>query len=94
LLAVRAAEEVAEVDELTARLMLDEAEKIGARRGQRPADVVLAEPVKLPQQRLAGTLQVVKQARLGIESRHPRSMSAERFSAPTNSDTPSATTGD
>jgi hypothetical protein len=71
-LAVAAAEEVAEIHELTARLVLDEAEQVGAGRGQRPADVVLAKPVQFPQQRLAGTLQVVQQACLGIESRHAR----------------------
>jgi hypothetical protein len=82
-LAVRAAEYVAEIAELAARLVLDEAEQVGACRRQRPPDVVLAKPVQLPQQGLPGALQVVEQARLGVESRHAQSMAAERFSAPT-----------
>jgi hypothetical protein len=38
--------------------VLDEAEKVGSRRGQGAADVVLAESVELPEHRLANFSQV------------------------------------
>jgi hypothetical protein len=71
-LPVRPAEHGAEVLEFPAGLMLDEAEQIGAGRRQRPSDVVLAEPVEVPKQRLAGALEVGVQICLGVKIGHSR----------------------
>ena len=40
---------------------LDQPQEVGAGRGKRSTDVILAEPVQLPQQRLPGALKIVTQ---------------------------------
>jgi hypothetical protein len=48
--------------------VLDQPEQFGAGRRQRAADVVLREPVKLPQQSITGGLQVTVKVRFRIRS--------------------------
>src|ERR1700683_4809412 len=55
------------IGQLGASLMLDQPEQVGAGRYQRTADVVLGEPVMLPQQRLAAFLKVT--AKIGFRIR-------------------------
>jgi hypothetical protein len=55
----RPAEDLAEVPRLPDRQVLDQAEEVGPGGGQGTADVVLAEPVELPDQRLAHPAQLV-----------------------------------
>src|SRR5207249_3282445 len=73
-LARRALEGIAEVDELRMGLVLDQAEQVRAGRNQRPADVVLREPLQLPQESVPATLQVFLEDRLGIVCRHAPSL--------------------
>ena len=63
-------EHLAEVPEVRGRAVLDQAEQVGARRRQGPSDVVLTEPVQLPDQRLARPAQVAVQLFLHIQARH------------------------
>src|SRR5262249_59511102 len=55
------AEDLAEVPGLPDRQVLDQAEEVCPGGGQGTADVVLAEPVELPDQRLAYPAQMVVQ---------------------------------
>ena len=57
-LAERAPEAIAEIAEFHAGHMLDQSQQVGAGGHHRAADVVLREPVELPQQGLAGILQI------------------------------------
>ena len=66
------AEHLAEIPELHAGQVLDQAEQVGAGRHHRAADVVLGQPVELPQHRLAGGLQVAAKVCLGIRIGHAR----------------------
>ena len=62
----RPPERLAEVAELDAGDVLDQSQQVGAGGCQRSTDVVVAEPLQLPQQCLAGDLQVAVQVRLRI----------------------------
>ena len=68
----RSAERVAEVAGLDAGDVLDESQEVGARRDQRPTNVVLGDPVELPQQCVTGNLQVAVEFRLRIGNSHGR----------------------
>jgi len=57
-LAGRAPECIPEVPQLDTGQVLDQPEQVSAGRGQRVTDVVLGEPIKLPQQGIPGGLQV------------------------------------
>ena len=61
--AVRPAKGVAEVAELDAGEVFDQAEQVGTGGRQRPARVVLAEPLDLPHHRVARGLEVLDQGR-------------------------------
>src|SRR5690606_10445044 len=65
----RAAEGVAEVAELDARQVLDQAEQVGAGRGAGPAQLALREPVDLPQYPLAQAAQMVVEQLLRVVHR-------------------------
>jgi hypothetical protein len=58
-------EDLAEVPGLPDRQVLDQAEQVGPGGGQGAADVVFAEPVELPDQRLADPAQMVVQVLFG-----------------------------
>ena len=60
------AEAVAEVAEFDAGHMLDQSKQVGARGYHRAPDVVLREPVELPEQSLPSILQVSVKVFLGI----------------------------
>jgi hypothetical protein len=55
------AERGAEVPELDARKVLDQAEEVGSCRNERPSDVVLRQPIELAQDGLPRVLQVLVQ---------------------------------
>jgi hypothetical protein len=65
-LAERPAERLAEIPRLDTGHVLDEAEQVGAGRHQRAANVVLREPVQLPQQSIASALEIVAEVGLGV----------------------------
>ena len=71
----RTAEGLAEVAELDAGDVLDQPEEVGAGRHHRPADVVLREPVELPQQGITGDLQVAVEVLLRVRAGHHDSLS-------------------
>jgi hypothetical protein len=54
------------VSELDVGEVLDESEEVGARRGDRSADVVVRQAVELPQHRLAMGLQRLHQPRIVV----------------------------
>ena len=62
-------EGVPEVAGLDPGAVLDQPEEVGAGRGERAAYVVLAEPLELPDQRLAGALEVADEGVLGVSHR-------------------------
>jgi DNA-binding MarR family transcriptional regulator/GNAT superfamily N-acetyltransferase len=80
-LAERLAEHFAEIPELHAGQVLDQAEQVGAGRHHRAADVVLGQPVELPQHGLAGRLQVAAKVSLGIRIGHVRQSAISRHQA-------------
>jgi len=57
----RSVEDLAEVPGLPDRHVLDQAEKVGSSRGQGASDVVLREPIGLPEDRLAHPSQIAVQ---------------------------------
>ena len=57
----RPAEDLAQVPGLRGGQVLDQAQQVGPGRGQRAADVVLRQPVQLPQHRLADPPQIAVQ---------------------------------
>ena len=74
----RPPEGVAEVAELDAGEVLDQPEQVGAGRRQRPARVVVAQPLDLPDHRVAGVLQVADQGLLGSLHEPTLSVGADR----------------
>ena len=76
---MRASEDFTEVPEMSARVVLDKTEQVRARWGQRPTDVVLTEPVQLPQQHLTRTQQVAVQITLDVQDGHVARLVATVF---------------
>ena len=68
-LAVPPGRAVESVSELDVGEVLDESEEVGARRGERSADVVVRQAVELPQHRLAMGLQRLHQPRIVVRCR-------------------------
>src|SRR5262249_8373782 len=75
---VRPTESRAEILKLEGRRELNQPEQVGAGRSHRPTDVVLAQPLQLPQQHLASAPEIVVQVRLCVQSRHSRKYALAR----------------
>src|SRR6202011_3367996 len=76
-LAEWAAEAIPEIPELHAGHMLDQSQQVGAGRHHRAADVVLREPIELPQQGFACVLQIAVKVRFRIRSGHADSLPSQ-----------------
>lgn len=67
---MRASEDLTEVPEMRAGIVLDETKRVRAGWGERSTDVVLTQPVQLPQQYLTRTPQVPVQLTLDVQRGH------------------------